>query len=162
MQVCVRTQTHTRIKSHTPKTYAPPSSPPNPSLPCPSSPAPKTKHPAVDKVEAHCSDAVSKGATVTVGGGRPEGLPDKLADGNFFSPTVLTDATIDMWVGAGAGWGVGLWGAVGEAVEEGGRMCVGLCRGIRRRFWRCRCAAMSRGQVQTPCAYLHFPSYSSP
>lgn len=52
--------------------------------------------PAVEKVAAHCSDAVSKGARVLAGGGRPEGLPEPLQGGNFFAPTVLADATIDM------------------------------------------------------------------
>ncbi|KIY92518.1 succinate-semialdehyde dehydrogenase (NADP+), partial [Monoraphidium neglectum] len=50
---------------------------------------------AVEKVVTHCSDAVSKGARVLAGGGPPEGLPERLAGGNFFSPTVLADATID-------------------------------------------------------------------
>jgi acyl-CoA reductase-like NAD-dependent aldehyde dehydrogenase len=50
----------------------------------------------VEKVVTHCSDAVSKGARVLAGGGPPEGLPERLAGGNFFSPTVLADATIDM------------------------------------------------------------------
>ena len=51
---------------------------------------------AVDKVSAHVSDAVAKGARVLAGGGRPEGLGERLEGGNFFSPTVLADATIDM------------------------------------------------------------------
>lgn len=41
------------------------------------------------------SDAVSKGAKVLVGGKVPE-LPEPLSGGNFYAPTVLTDATIDM------------------------------------------------------------------
>lgn len=53
---------------------------------------------ALDKVVAHCSDAVSKGARVLAGGGRPQELPEALAGGTFFQPTVLADATIDMRV----------------------------------------------------------------
>ncbi|MFY2822510.1 NAD-dependent succinate-semialdehyde dehydrogenase [Ruegeria sp. MALMAid1280] len=45
---------------------------------------------AVAKVEEHISDAVSKGATVTLGGKR-SGL-----GGTFFEPTVLTGVTRDM------------------------------------------------------------------
>ncbi len=47
---------------------------------------------AVDKVEEHISDAVSKGATVTLGGRRSE------LGGTFFEPTVLTGVTRDMVV----------------------------------------------------------------
>jgi succinate-semialdehyde dehydrogenase/glutarate-semialdehyde dehydrogenase len=47
---------------------------------------------AVEKVEAHIADAVSKGAKVTLGGGRhPLG-------GTFFQPTVLTGVTGAMLV----------------------------------------------------------------
>jgi succinate-semialdehyde dehydrogenase/glutarate-semialdehyde dehydrogenase len=47
---------------------------------------------AVEKVESHIRDAVSKGATVLKGGQRhPNG-------GRFFSPTVLTEVTSDMAV----------------------------------------------------------------
>lgn len=53
---------------------------------------------ALDKVAAHCSDAVAKGAKVLVGGGRPAALPERLAGGAFFEPTVLANATIDMRV----------------------------------------------------------------
>jgi acyl-CoA reductase-like NAD-dependent aldehyde dehydrogenase len=53
-------------------------------------------------VEAHVSDAVAKGAKILAGGGRPE-LPDPLKGGNFHSPTLLTEATIDMWVFLGRG-----------------------------------------------------------
>ncbi len=47
---------------------------------------------AVDKVEEHISDAVSKGATVTLGGKRSD------LGGTFFEPTVLTGVTRDMVV----------------------------------------------------------------
>lgn len=45
----------------------------------------------------HVSDAVSKGASVLIGGGRPQ-HPDgsPLTNGHFFEPTVLAGATIDM------------------------------------------------------------------
>ena len=43
---------------------------------------------AVDKVQEHIDDAVSKGATVLVGG--------KSLGGNFFEPTLLRDVTTDM------------------------------------------------------------------
>jgi succinate-semialdehyde dehydrogenase/glutarate-semialdehyde dehydrogenase len=46
---------------------------------------------AIAKVEAHVADAVSKGATVVVGGGRVEGLGER-----FFTPTVLSNVTSDM------------------------------------------------------------------
>eukprot|EP00877_Chromochloris_zofingiensis_P000592 jgi/Chrzof1/10533/Cz05g02090.t1_SSADH[v5.2] len=49
----------------------------------------------VEKVTAHVTDAVSKGARVLVGGSKPE-LPEALVGGNFYAPTVLADATIDM------------------------------------------------------------------
>jgi succinate-semialdehyde dehydrogenase/glutarate-semialdehyde dehydrogenase len=45
---------------------------------------------AVEKVESHIRDAVSKGARITQGGSRHE------AGGRFFSPTVLTEVTPDM------------------------------------------------------------------
>eukprot|EP00882_Tetradesmus_deserticola_P002436 GHRQ01002597.1.p1 GENE.GHRQ01002597.1~~GHRQ01002597.1.p1 ORF type:complete len:425 (+),score=192.10 GHRQ01002597.1:205-1479(+) len=49
----------------------------------------------VDKVTAHVSDAVSKGAKLLVGGDKPQ-MPEPLAGGNFYSPTVLAEVTIDM------------------------------------------------------------------
>jgi succinate-semialdehyde dehydrogenase/glutarate-semialdehyde dehydrogenase len=45
---------------------------------------------AVEKVESHIRDAVSKGATVVRGGARHQ------AGGRFFAPTVLTGVTPDM------------------------------------------------------------------
>jgi succinate-semialdehyde dehydrogenase/glutarate-semialdehyde dehydrogenase len=45
---------------------------------------------AVEKVESHIRDAVSKGARITQGGSRHE------SGGRFFSPTVLTEVTPDM------------------------------------------------------------------
>jgi succinate-semialdehyde dehydrogenase/glutarate-semialdehyde dehydrogenase len=47
---------------------------------------------ALDKVEAHIADALSKGARVVVGGHRHE------LGGNFFQPTVLADVTAEMAV----------------------------------------------------------------
>lgn len=47
---------------------------------------------AVEKVEAHIADAVSKGARVVVGGDRHD------MGGTFFQPTVLADVTTDMAV----------------------------------------------------------------
>jgi len=47
---------------------------------------------AIDKVEAHIADAVSKGATVIAGGRRIEGK------GTFFQPTVLKDVARGMMV----------------------------------------------------------------
>ncbi len=46
---------------------------------------------AVSKVESHVKDAVSKGASLLIGGQK---LPDLGA--NFFQPTVLRDMTVDM------------------------------------------------------------------
>ncbi|GFR48911.1 hypothetical protein Agub_g10861, partial [Astrephomene gubernaculifera] len=51
---------------------------------------------ALEKVTGHVSDAVSKGGKVLVGGGRPEQLPEGLQGGNFFAPTVIAEASIDM------------------------------------------------------------------
>ena len=45
---------------------------------------------AVERVESHIRDAVSKGATVVRGGARVQ------AGGRFFAPTVLTGVTPDM------------------------------------------------------------------
>jgi acyl-CoA reductase-like NAD-dependent aldehyde dehydrogenase len=47
------------------------------------------------QVTAHVGDALAKGAKLLVGGSVPQ-LPEPLAGGNFYSPTVLADATIDM------------------------------------------------------------------
>ena len=47
---------------------------------------------AVEKVESHIQDAVTKGARVVVGGGRHSN------GGNFFEPTVLADVTPEMIV----------------------------------------------------------------
>lgn len=47
---------------------------------------------AVEKVEAHIQDAVSKGARVAVGGSR------HALGGTFFEPTVLTEVSTDMQV----------------------------------------------------------------
>eukprot|EP00891_Asterochloris_glomerata_P009047 jgi/Astpho2/9047/Aster-02706 len=52
---------------------------------------------AVDRVQEHVDDAVQKGARVRTGGGRPS-LPSPLDKGNFFSPTVLDQCTIDMTI----------------------------------------------------------------
>jgi succinate-semialdehyde dehydrogenase/glutarate-semialdehyde dehydrogenase len=45
---------------------------------------------AVEKVEAHITDAIKKGAKVVTGGKR------SALGGTFFEPTVLTDVTTDM------------------------------------------------------------------
>jgi succinate-semialdehyde dehydrogenase/glutarate-semialdehyde dehydrogenase len=47
---------------------------------------------ALDKVEEHVADAVSKGAKVAIGGARHE------RGGTFYQPTVLTEVTTDMKV----------------------------------------------------------------
>jgi succinate-semialdehyde dehydrogenase / glutarate-semialdehyde dehydrogenase len=47
---------------------------------------------AVEKIEEHIKDAVSKGAKIVVGGGRHE------KGGTFFQPTILTGVTPDMKV----------------------------------------------------------------
>ena len=44
---------------------------------------------AVEKAEAHIADAIAKGATIAVGGGRHQ------LGGNFFQPTILTGMTDD-------------------------------------------------------------------
>ncbi|CAL8462841.1 g2375 [Coccomyxa elongata] len=50
---------------------------------------------AVERVQGHVDDAVAKGATVTVGGKKPD-LPEPYNKGYFYAPTVLSNATIDM------------------------------------------------------------------
>eukprot|EP00201_Polytomella_parva_P012093 CAMPEP_0175062090 /NCGR_PEP_ID=MMETSP0052_2-20121109/13960_1 /TAXON_ID=51329 ORGANISM="Polytomella parva, Strain SAG 63-3" /NCGR_SAMPLE_ID=MMETSP0052_2 /ASSEMBLY_ACC=CAM_ASM_000194 /LENGTH=540 /DNA_ID=CAMNT_0016328043 /DNA_START=70 /DNA_END=1692 /DNA_ORIENTATION=+ len=50
----------------------------------------------VSKVARQVEDAVNLGARILIGGNRPEGLPDELAKGHFFAPTVLADVTKDM------------------------------------------------------------------
>lgn len=40
-------------------------------------------------------DAIAKGATATTGGKRPD-LAEPYKEGNFFEPTILSNATIDM------------------------------------------------------------------
>jgi 5-carboxymethyl-2-hydroxymuconic-semialdehyde dehydrogenase len=45
----------------------------------------------LEKVSGYVEIARREGATVIAGGGRPKDLPAALADGNFLSPTVLTD-----------------------------------------------------------------------
>lgn len=42
-------------------------------------------------------DAISKGAKALTGGKKPD-MPGELAKGNFYEPTILGDATIDMKV----------------------------------------------------------------
>jgi acyl-CoA reductase-like NAD-dependent aldehyde dehydrogenase len=51
---------------------------------------PLTRKPQLDFVEAQVKDAVTKGATVAIGGKRSDGK------GYFFEPTVLTNVTHDM------------------------------------------------------------------
>lgn len=46
---------------------------------------------AVDKVEAHVNDALSKGGILHAGGKRPAGL-----EGYFYEPTIISGATKDM------------------------------------------------------------------
>ncbi|KAG2501752.1 hypothetical protein HYH03_000252 [Edaphochlamys debaryana] len=50
---------------------------------------------AMEKVTGHVADAVAKGGKLLVGGTRAE-LPAPLSGGNFFAPTVIGEATIDM------------------------------------------------------------------
>jgi succinate-semialdehyde dehydrogenase/glutarate-semialdehyde dehydrogenase len=45
---------------------------------------------AIEKVERHVADALSKGAKLITGGSRPDGV------GTFYTPTVLTEVTRDM------------------------------------------------------------------
>lgn len=55
---------------------------------------PKVSQAEWDKVKAFVDSAVSAGAKLEIGGGKPEGLED--AAGHFFAPTVLTNVTNDM------------------------------------------------------------------
>ena len=52
---------------------------------------------AIDKVERHVADAKEKGATVALGGERPNGS-NGAAHGNFYAPTVLLNADDSMLV----------------------------------------------------------------
>ena len=52
--------------------------------------------PQLQKLEAQVSDAIARGARVTVGGARPSA--PALAGGNYYSPTILIDTTPDMSV----------------------------------------------------------------
>lgn len=49
-----------------------------------------------DKVSGYVGIAREEGAQVLAGGGRPDNLPDHLANGNFLSPTVLADVDNQM------------------------------------------------------------------
>ena len=49
---------------------------------------------ALDKVEAHVTEAVEAGATLVVGGSRAH--PGEGLEGHFFQPTLLTDVKVDM------------------------------------------------------------------
>jgi succinate-semialdehyde dehydrogenase/glutarate-semialdehyde dehydrogenase len=57
---------------------------------------PLIDEPAMAKMDRHVSDAVSKGATVALGGERLSG--GSYASGTFYAPTVLTDVTPDMLI----------------------------------------------------------------
>jgi succinate-semialdehyde dehydrogenase/glutarate-semialdehyde dehydrogenase len=57
---------------------------------------PLIDEPAMAKMDRHVSDAVSKGATVALGGERLSG--GAYDNGTFFAPTVLTDVTPDMLI----------------------------------------------------------------
>lgn len=51
---------------------------------------------AVDKVIVHVQDALAKGGQLVIGGAKPDALPEALAGGNFYQPTVVANATFDM------------------------------------------------------------------
>src|SRR3712207_1090057 len=55
---------------------------------------PKVNEPELDKVEALVKAAVEQGASVVLGGGRPEG--EEFEKGYWFEPTVLTGTTNEM------------------------------------------------------------------
>jgi lactaldehyde dehydrogenase/glycolaldehyde dehydrogenase len=55
---------------------------------------PKVNGPELDKVEALVKGAVEQGASLVLGGGRPEG--EEFERGYWFEPTVLTGTTNDM------------------------------------------------------------------
>jgi lactaldehyde dehydrogenase/glycolaldehyde dehydrogenase len=55
---------------------------------------PKVNEPELEKVEALVRGAVEQGASVVLGGGRPEG--EEFERGYWFEPTVLTGTTNDM------------------------------------------------------------------
>ncbi len=51
---------------------------------------------AIEKIQRHVDDAVSKGATLVCGGQRVQN--EIATSGNFYAPTILTDVTRDMLV----------------------------------------------------------------
>ncbi|MGZ8769310.1 aldehyde dehydrogenase family protein, partial [Aeromicrobium sp.] len=73
----------------------------------------------VNRSQRHVDDAVSKGARVLCGGGRPDRAD--LADGSFYEPTVLADAAPDMLVmheeSFGPIVGISTFDGLDEAVE---------------------------------------------
>jgi succinate-semialdehyde dehydrogenase/glutarate-semialdehyde dehydrogenase len=79
---------------------------------------------AVEKVESHIRDAVSKGATIVQGGQRQGSA------GRFFTPTVLTGATMDMAVAREETFGpvapIFKFGTEAEAIEMANRTESGL------------------------------------
>jgi acyl-CoA reductase-like NAD-dependent aldehyde dehydrogenase len=52
---------------------------------------PMNNEPTAQKMDAHLEDAVGKGATVVLGGGRARGRPTEL----YYEPTVLSDVGVD-------------------------------------------------------------------
>jgi succinate-semialdehyde dehydrogenase/glutarate-semialdehyde dehydrogenase len=82
-----------------------------------------------DDVEAYVADAVAKGATVVVGGKRPEG------PGWFYPPTVLADITEDMNM-----YHEEVFGPVAQvfsmpSLEEGLRLANGHPYGLGSNLW---------------------------
>jgi succinate-semialdehyde dehydrogenase/glutarate-semialdehyde dehydrogenase len=97
---------------------------------------------ALDKVERHVADAVSRGARLTTGGSRV--MQGQLARGHFFAPTVLDGITDAMLISQeetfGPVAGVAAFADEDEALERANRSPYGLAAYVHTRdyarIWR--------------------------
>lgn len=88
---------------------------------------PLTTPRSVGKIESHLRDAVSKGASVVLGGNVPQGLPH---GGYYFEPTLLTGVTDDMLIATEETFGpvlpVYTFETEDEVVQRANNTCMGL------------------------------------
>jgi succinate-semialdehyde dehydrogenase/glutarate-semialdehyde dehydrogenase len=117
---------------------------------------------AIEKVERHVADAVSRGATVKTGGQRIE----KLAPGYYYEPTVLTDAKPDMLLATEETFGpvapLFRFRDESEAIELANASAAGLSAYAfttdLNRFWRvseqlqCGIVGINTGLISTEIA----------
>jgi len=93
---------------------------------------------AVEKVESHISDAVSRGAKVVVGGNRHS------IGGTFFEPTLITSATMDMTIASEETFGPVAPIFIFETEEEGLEMANSTPFGLAGYFFTQDLARMWR------------------